>query len=582
KDGKEAYLAYDNGAVEVWALPGAKRRALEPVLPRSVLCLAMSGDGHTLAACAEDGTLQVWDLRQPGRRPLVFKQHGAGLEKPAVALDYLGTLLASSAPVEGGGKAQVATVWELATGTPVAAPIEVDESISILALHREKELIAIGMHSGTVHVGNYRTEQEVLPALTHPSTVTSLTINADATTLTVGDGHGYLYAWDLSNGQPRVPAQHHDGEIVVAQQSLEQDLIASVSRHGELQVWNTVTGMRVQQRLQHSVADVSITPDCSMLALAPRHEPHVQIWSIHDRMATRRFVAGPKATLAAVPEFPVNTPADLHNAQVLGWNPVAGQAATADDQGDVRIFDFRTGADVGMPLHHPPAVGAIALSQDGRLAVTSGRDQEVRLWDIETGRSTGISLRHHSFVGALALSADAKRLVTVTDEGEIRVWETATGNCLTPGIREGGAVTHVSVAPDGAQLIYRAAGEGWFALPMPPQSVFLPDWFLDLAEALARRRLSTEGKAETLTLADFQRISRQVPKVVAETELTAARWAQWLLADPEQRPLSPLETDPFATYLESLLQTTTPAAAAEVLRYRPHDPEAERKSQGAE
>ncbi|HYF37484.1 MAG TPA: hypothetical protein VD994_19440, partial [Prosthecobacter sp.] len=318
------------------------------------------------------------------------------------------------------------------------------------------------------------------------------------------------------------------------------------------------------------------------LAVAPRHEGYVQVWSIHNRMATRRFVAAPGAMAASVPQFPINTPHDLRAATILGWNPALGQAAAADDKGSVCLFDYRTGAKIGAVLNHPPAVGAIALSEDGRLAVTSGRDQEVRLWDIKTGSSSAIALRHESFVSALALSPDGERLVTVTDEGEIRVWETTSGNCLTPGIREGGTVTHVTIGPDGERLIYRAAGKGWFALPMPPRAAYLPEWFLSLAEGLARRRLSPEGKEETLTLTEFQTIRRRIPTVIAEQEVTAARWAQWLLADPEERPLSPLEEEPFAQYLKTLRQEATPFAAAEVLRYQPHDPEAEKKRQGAE
>jgi hypothetical protein len=118
---------------------------------------------------------------------------------------------------------------------------------------------------------------------------------------------------------------------------------------------------------------------------------------------------------------------------------------------------------------------------------------------------------------------------------------------------------------------------------MPPRAVYLPEWFLEVAEGLARRRLTSEGKPETLSLANFQATTRKIPKVVSESEATAARWAKWLLANPEERPLSPMDEDSFSEYLKSLRKEGTPYAAAEVRRYRPHDGgSADAARQGAE
>jgi hypothetical protein len=220
-------------------------------------------------------------------------------------------------------------------------------------------------------------------------------------------------------------------------------------------------------------------------------------------------------------------------------------------------------------IQHPPAVGAVALSDDGRLLATSGRDQEVRLWDVATGNSTGIVIRPGNFVSALAMTPDGKRLVTVTDDGQIRVWETAFGNCLTPAIHVGSGIDEVHLAEAGKRLVFRVAKEGWFSLLMPPESLRLPLWFLDLAEGIARRRLTSEGKTQSLALADQQRAADAVPKNTMGDEATAQRWARWLLTTPDQRTLSPQDEQNFEDYLESLKMNPTPAASAEVLRLRP-------------
>ncbi len=243
--------------------------------------------------------------------------------------------------------------------------------------------------------------------------------------------------------------------------------------------------------------------------------------------------------------------------------------ATAGPEGQVCVYDVNAGCrPLGPAFVHAPAVGAVAISENGQLAATSGRDQEVRLWDVATGKPTGIAIRHDSFVNALALSGDARQLVTVTDAGEIRVWDAHTGDCLTPGLRQGSGLTEIHVSADGRTMIFRMEDQGWFSLPMPEIPEPLPGWFLDLAEAMAHRRLSADGKAQTLSLAEARNALAQVPKTELAAPSPALRWARWLLGDPETRGLCPQEDEPFGDYVNGLAKSQDASAQAEAFRYR--------------
>lgn len=581
KDGQHAFLARDDGQVMRWSLKDDSNSMLSPRLPagadgtqQSVLSLTLSGDGLTLAAGGDQGALLIWDLRQPAE-PALRLQHPAppGVRTPIINLtmDYLGTTLATASNTTGDAKdgvKAIAAVWDRTTGKIVGDLVQVDEGISAIAVHREKELLSLGLHSGVVHVLNYRASEDAVPEMKHPSAVTSLSFNSDATTLTVGDGSGYLHAWDMSNGRPRFPARRHDGEIMAVRQALEQGMVASVSRHGEVQVWNASTGMRQNHRLRHALNEVAVTPDASLLAMAPRYDPHVQVWSIHERMATRRFLAGPEEVYRKEPETPPITAALLREARVHGWSSDDRLVAVASADGKVQVLDARSGRPLGPEIQHPPAVGAVAVSDDGRLLVTSGRDQEIRFWDVAAGRSTGIIIRPEYFVSSLALTKDGKKLVTVTDEGEIRVWETRLGNSLSPPVREGAGIDAVYISKDGASYVYRLPEAGWFSLPMPPEGVHLPDWFLNLAEALARRRLNSEAQTESLGVEDLRKAISAVPRIPEPEDILAHRWAQWLLAKPGTRALTPADNEPLEKYLESLEKNTSPAAAMELQRLK--------------
>jgi len=584
-DGLQAVIARSDGAVELWSLKDGKRRNLLPRLPEMVTCVAFSGNGEKLLVGSEVGTdgmagIHAWDLRQPQDPARVMKQKGAVSE---IATDNEGIFAASiygGDPINPAGDDSTATTWDLRNGQPVGAPVEVDKGLLHVAIEPTHELIALGMNDGVLYVGNFRNGGEVLKPITHASAITSLAFSADGKSIIVGDAGGYVHIWNVGDGKLRFPTRRHDGEIFKTMAAMDTSLISSVSKHGEVSVFDIKTGALQSTRLQQAVSDAKITPDGSTLVLAPYGIPFVQVWNIHERMSGRKFVDVLNKDLITRIKGPEGSPQQLRYSDVGGANREKTLYAAGDSDGTVFIYDAKTLKPIGEPFHHPPAVGAVTLTQDGKLLITSGRDREVRVWDIAT-RKNIVSMRHTSFVPVLALSSDDERLVTVTDEGEMRVWNVRSGDCLTPAIcdtpRESNGqegIVVARVAEDGKSILFRVSEHGFFSAPMPPQNTLLPEWFLKFAEGLARRRLAPEGRIEALPPEDFEAAVAAIPKTPAKGEETAVRWAKWLLAHAATRPLSPLEDQPFDAYLSSLKEEGSPAAARELLRYRPKDRDA--------
>jgi len=584
-DGTHAVITRDDGNVELWTLKDGKRRNLQPRLPVMVTCTAFSGNGAKLLVGSEtdptgQGTIHVWDLRQPQDPAKVLRQKGAVAE---IAVDRSGIFAASiygGDPINAQGDDGAATTWDLRLGQPVGDPIEVDKGLLHVAIDAEREIIALGMASGIVYVGNFRNGGEVIPPLTHPSSVTALGFSADGKSLVTGDGGGYVYVWNVGNGLLRFPTRRHDGAIIRATPVADTNLVASVSRHGEVSVFDIQTGALMFSRLQQAVQDVQISWDGSTLVYAPNGLAEVQVWDIHQRMSGRRFVDVLQKELISRIKGPEESPQQLRFSEAGGANRQKSMYAAADPDGTVFLYDAKTLKPLGDPIVHAPAVGAVTLTQDEKLLISSGRDRTVRVWDIAT-RQNIVSMKHDTFVPVLALSPDDERLVTVTDDGELRVWNMRTGDCLTPGIRdtprersdqEGIVVARVS--DDAQSILFRVSGHGFFSAPMPPKDTVLPEWFLKFAEGLARRHLTANGRVEEVSLDDYEATIAAIPKTAAAGEETAFRWAKWLLAPTATRPLSPVDEQPFEDYLLALKKEGSPAAARELLRYRPNDKEA--------
>jgi WD40 repeat protein/serine/threonine protein kinase len=117
-------------------------------------------------------------------------------------------------------------------------------------------------------------------------------------------------------------------------------------------------------------------------------------------------------------------------------------------------------------FRHPGRVLAVALSPDGKLALTGGDDNTARLWDVTTGGPVGNPMPHQDPVAAVAFSPDGKYFVTGggkpgnpnSNKPEVRLWEVATSRPLDlPPIVHAGSVLAVAFSPDGKWVLTGSA-----------------------------------------------------------------------------------------------------------------------------
>lgn len=74
-------------------------------------------------------------------------------------------------------------------------------------------------------------------------------------------------------------------------------------------------------------------------------------------------------------------------------------------------------------LSHDDAVTAIAIPQDSSELTSTSVDKSVRRWDIRTGQEIARRTGHQdAIVGGLALSKDGKKAVTGGDDTVALVW----------------------------------------------------------------------------------------------------------------------------------------------------------------
>ena len=97
--------------------------------------------------------------------------------------------------------------------------------------------------------------------------------------------------------------------------------------------------------------------------------------------------------------------------------PPAAHAPGLPAPGDVRCF-----------VGHTAAVTAVAVSPDGRLAVSAA--ENVRVWELATGKELRKLEGHTHAVRTLAFTPDGREILSAGSDMSARIWDSATGKQL--------------------------------------------------------------------------------------------------------------------------------------------------------
>ena len=128
------------------------------------------------------------------------------------------------------------------------------------------------------------------------------------------------------------------------------------------------------------------------------------------------------------------------------------RAVSGADDGTVRVWDLDTGQQQAELTGHNGRVHAVAVSADGRRAVSGGDDGTVRVWDLDTGQQQAELTGHKGRVHAVAVSADGRRTVTGADDSTVRAWDLEKGVEFAFFTADS-EITELAVTPAGTRVI---------------------------------------------------------------------------------------------------------------------------------
>src|SRR5919199_298640 len=107
---------------------------------------------------------------------------------------------------------------------------------------------------------------------------------------------------------------------------------------------------------------------------------------------------------------------------------------------------------------HRDSVTAVAVTADGKQAISASDDKTLKVWDLATGQQLRTLNGHSRLVTAVAVTADGKQAISASDDKTLKVWDLATGKQLLTLKGHSHWVNAVAVTSDGKQAISASWG----------------------------------------------------------------------------------------------------------------------------
>lgn len=285
-------------------------------------------------------------------------------------------------------------------------------SLDALAVSPDGRLVAAGGLDREIRVWDVVTRRPYCPPLRLPTLdePVSLSFGPRGRQLVAGYNGSNTTIWSLSpSGAVAVPLQGRAGYAWSAALSPDGRAVATAGFDGEIDIWNARNGVHLERlrdaRDSFPQAEVAFV---SSRALADYTDGVLTVrnWRTGRVMARRR--------LPGLPLFEA-------------FSVDSDRFATFDG-GRYTVWDVRSQRRVGAVNRDTP--GSVALGPGGRRLALLGANGEITVWDVRTGEQRGLPLIGDTRADLLAFGWDGSRIVTSGD-GLVTVWRLAAESRLS-------------------------------------------------------------------------------------------------------------------------------------------------------
>jgi WD40 repeat protein len=396
---------------------------------------------------SDDQRAIVWDLDR-GMMKRICEVPDISLYSVAISPDGQHALLGTL-----GGSA---LLLDLSAGKVTRRMLGHRGRLFAVAFHPNGRGALSGATDGTLRLWDLHGGAEMRCQRYDESTIaaTSVDISSDGRRGLIGFYDGSLILWDAATGE-EIRCLYGHSEAIFAGVRFCPDGRTAVSGSGDIlahardntvRLWDLETGAELRCFEGHTdhLWDLALSP-CGRYVLSAGHDGTVRRWDLHadpqEDAGTILVDISPQAA-RSVAFFP-----DGRSALV----GLAKGTSSVPDYG-LRRLDLETGQEICRWTGQDEVVTAIAISSDGRTALSGAVDGTVCLWDAEQGQLVRHLQAHSNAVLRLLLSPQGDLALSSSQDQSVIVWDVVAGKPIRRFLGHSKGVAGICFARGGKSV----------------------------------------------------------------------------------------------------------------------------------
>lgn len=473
---------------QIASLVGHRLAPSDITEPGSVLTLAFSPDGETLASGSRDTTIRLWNTKTTYHK-VTLTGHNGWVTTVVFSSD--GKTIASGATYTHWSSDSSIRLWDAKTGEHLQT-IATPNLIRMLAFSPDNETLASISINNAIYIWNTNTgELEIdltkqrdksksKPLSVFPDGKKEIYENDDGTytLLDVETGHQkpFLRGFNpslsllyspfsrsikmLKYSPDRKTLAIKDDKSVVLwdietdthKGTLSEDLkyfspmkfspngqFLTISADKTIHLWNTETAKLIASytREKNHQNDFHVfSPDSKLLAAPAKDSEMVQLWNTDTGHPQFLLMGHPWEVHSVLFSPDGNNIVSISYNNAILWDAKTGRRKASFISPDGLSFSLRFTPDGSALVGY-----AKAMYEDKG-------DNRIWIWDTQTGQQKFILKKHRGNITHTLFTANGKTLVSGSADGTMRFWNLETGELITT-LKEYDPASPIAFSPDG-------------------------------------------------------------------------------------------------------------------------------------
>jgi WD40 repeat protein/serine/threonine protein kinase len=324
---------------------------------------------ETLGATSEESKVEGVADEEVGNQPLIFQDHQGWVRSVAFLPD--------------GGRALSASddttirIWDLETGQVIRTLTGHAASVMCIAVTADGKQALSGSWDGTIRLWDLDSGKPIRGFKGNWKNVKSVAISADGRFAMSGSDDNIIHLWDLEAGGEINSLTGHTDLVQSLAFSPDGRRALSGGDDNSVRLWDLEEGKEIRRLEGHTDTVTSVAfAATGRWIMSGSSDKTARIWDPESGRELRKF-AGHEAWVNSVAYFP-----DGRRILTGCGGEIADGQFTHGTDTCLHLWDVASSQEITRLEGHTASVTSVAISPDGRRALSGSLDKTVRLWNL--------------------------------------------------------------------------------------------------------------------------------------------------------------------------------------------------------